>query len=293
VDALQMPQLDGLLQGARARAEQARVAALAAGADTVGLEKTAREFEGVFLNQLLNAMRSTVPENELFNGSGATKFYRQMHDAELARGLAGGHNGLGISQLIVDQFADAVAREDATAGPQPTALARYRVFGAEADAPRRREEIAAVGRRSGPAELDTLRRYGDDLSVAATRHGVAPALLLAVVMEESGGDPDAVSERGARGLMQLMPETAAEMGVADPSQPGTNLAGGARYLSQQIERFGGRLDLALAAYNAGPGAVESAGGAVPAFSETRRYVERVLDRYHRLAGGTDLATEGR
>jgi len=108
-------------------------------------------------------------------------------------------------------------------------------------------------------------------------------------MEESGGDPGAESQKGAQGLMQLMPATAREMGVDDALQPGANIAGGARYLSRQLERFDGDLDLALAAYNAGPGAVQRAGGQVPDYPETRRYVQRVTARFNRLAGGTELA----
>jgi hypothetical protein len=99
-------------------------------------------------------------------------------------------------------------------------------------------------------------------------------LVRAVVSVESGGRADAVSGKGAVGLMQLMPGTAKEMGVKDPRNSWDNLVGGAKYLAQQLERFG-RLDHALAAYNAGPGAVEKAGG-LPPFPETRDYVRRVL-----------------
>lgn len=306
MEALQMPRIDGLMQGAQAKADQARLENLVAGADRrgedlEGLEETAREFESVFINQLLKSMRSTVPENKLFNSKGASKFYQQMHDAELARSLAGGHQGMGFTELIVNQFAGAVARgekADASAPdaplvgpPAPTALARYRVFGETARAIRERGEVAALMRRALPAEADTLHTFRRDIEVAARRHDVPPALLLAVIMEESGGDPGAVSAKGARGLMQLMPATAREMGVADPTQPGSNIAGGARYLAEQLERFDGDLPLALSAYNAGPGAVERAGRAVPDYPETRRYVERVMSRFDRLAGGTDLANE--
>jgi Rod binding domain-containing protein len=297
VDALQLP-VSNLLDGARARTEQARVQALAdrerSGEDLESLRRTAREFEGVFVNQLLKSMRATVPESKLFNGGGATKFYQQMHDAELARSLAGGAGGMGMSDLIVQQFSGAVDREQASAPvSRPTALARYAVQGDAALQARRRGEMEALARRAEPAEIDTLRQWGNDLQVAAERHDVPPALLLAVIMEESGGDPDATSDKGARGLMQLMPDTAREMGVADPGQPGPNIAGGARYLSRQLERYEGRLDLALAAYNAGPGNVDRAGRRVPAFAETQRYVQRVTDRFHRLGGGTELANDPR
>lgn len=118
---------------------------------------------------------------------------------------------------------------------------------------------------------------------AAARNGVDPRLLSALVWTESGFRPEAVSEAGARGLAQLMPATAAGLGV-DPDDPLQNLDGGARYLRSALDRFG-RLDLALAAYNAGPRRVDEAGG-VPDIPQTRAYVSRVLDRYRLLGGPT-------
>jgi hypothetical protein len=105
-------------------------------------------------------------------------------------------------------------------------------------------------------------------------------LVRAIVTVESGGRTNAVSDKGAVGLMQLMPGTAKEMGVKDPLNAWDNLVGGAKYLARQLERFG-RLDHALAAYNAGPGAVEKHAG-VPPFAETRDYVRRVLQAKARL-----------
>ncbi|HVL39761.1 MAG TPA: lytic transglycosylase domain-containing protein, partial [Fimbriimonadaceae bacterium] len=103
-------------------------------------------------------------------------------------------------------------------------------------------------------------------------------LLDALVAEESAYDPNARSRAGAMGLSQLMPGTARELGVADPFDPAQNLRGGAKYLAQMLQRFGD-LRLALAAYNAGPGAVEKAGLAVPPYRETQEYVERVMKSY--------------
>ena len=113
------------------------------------------------------------------------------------------------------------------------------------------------------------------VSAASSRHDLEPALIHAVIRAESGYNPQARSPAGACGLMQLMPGTADDMGVRDVFHPGDNIQGGAAYLRAMLDRFNGNLRLALAAYNAGPGAVESYGG-VPPYPETMDYVERVL-----------------
>ncbi len=113
----------------------------------------------------------------------------------------------------------------------------------------------------------------------ATSHGLDPRLVDLVIRMESGYNPNAVSRRGARGIMQLMPGTAAMYGVADPFDPLENLRGGIRYLRDLLERFGHDLGLALAAYNAGPEAVERFGG-VPPYEETRTYVASILGAYN-------------
>jgi soluble lytic murein transglycosylase-like protein len=120
-----------------------------------------------------------------------------------------------------------------------------------------------------PAELSTM------ITEAANRYGVDPALVHAVVRAESAFDHLAVSRAGAMGLMQLMPGTADLVGVRDAFHPQENVEGGVYYLRMMLDRFGHNVALALAAYNAGPGAVESYGG-IPPYSETQEYLERVF-----------------
>ena len=128
-----------------------------------------------------------------------------------------------------------------------------------------------------PASLlqGIARRYGRDIRAAAARHRVSPALVLAVIAVESSGRPDAVSKVGATGLMQLMPATAKRFGVIDAAHPAQNVAGGMAYLDWLLARFGGDAVLALAAYNAGEGAVDRHAG-VPPYAETRAYVPKVI-----------------
>jgi soluble lytic murein transglycosylase-like protein len=110
---------------------------------------------------------------------------------------------------------------------------------------------------------------------AARQYNLRPDLLRAMVQVESGGNPRAVSPKGAMGLLQLMPGTAAGLGVDDPFDPQQNLDAGARYLRMQLDRFHGDERLAVAAYNAGPGAVLRHNG-IPPYAETQGYVSRVL-----------------
>jgi soluble lytic murein transglycosylase-like protein len=123
-----------------------------------------------------------------------------------------------------------------------------------------------------------LDRYDPLIQHTARRHGLDHSLVTAVIKVESDFDPGAVSSKGARGLMQLMPGTARELGVRDSFDPWENVEGGVRYLRNLLEFFNGNLPLALAAYNAGREAVLQHGG-IPPYPETRQYVERVLQYY--------------
>ncbi|MBS1706824.1 MAG: lytic transglycosylase domain-containing protein [Armatimonadetes bacterium] len=114
---------------------------------------------------------------------------------------------------------------------------------------------------------------------AAARYGLDPALFEALIGTESDFRPDLVSNKGAQGLAQLMPETARSLGVRDPFNPDQNLDGGAKYLAQMMRQFNNNPELALAAYNAGPGAVTRYNG-IPPFAETRNYVRKVMARFN-------------
>jgi len=137
--------------------------------------------------------------------------------------------------------------------------------------PPRRPELA-------PARYD----YDILIDEVARQHRLPPALVKAVIAAESAFEPQAVSRAGAQGLMQLMPTTAARMGVVEPFEPLQNVHGGAGYLRSLVDRYGD-LTRALAAYNAGPKAVDRYGG-VPPYRETRAYVDRVLTYYRHYYG---------
>jgi soluble lytic murein transglycosylase-like protein len=128
-----------------------------------------------------------------------------------------------------------------------------------------------------PAQIDAL------VSDNAQSQAVDPALIKAIIANESGFNANATSNVGAQGLMQLMPGTAAGLGVTDAYDPAQNVAGGTKYIKGLLDRFNGDVRLAVAAYNAGPGAVEKYGG-VPPYAETQNYVQNVLASYAKYRG---------
>lgn len=136
------------------------------------------------------------------------------------------------------------------------------------------ERARGAVRVTRPSDAKSAR-FDGLIDEHASQHGVDPDLVRAVIQVESAFNPLAVSNKGAMGLMQLMPATATAFGVANPFDPGQNIGGGVRYLKQLLSKYDQRVELALAAYNAGPGAVDRYGQQVPPYRETRDYVQRI------------------
>jgi soluble lytic murein transglycosylase-like protein len=166
----------------------------------------------------------------------------------------------------------------AASSTSPTAFASSLQAATHATAP-----TAATG---ATAAAGAATPFAAEIDAAAQRNGLDPALLRGLIRQESNFNADAKSPAGAMGLTQLMPATAAGLGVTNPSDPVQNIEGGAKYLKQQLDRFGGDVSKALAAYNAGPGAVQKYNG-VPPYAETQNYVKNVTayaNEYRQQAG---------
>jgi len=146
-------------------------------------------------------------------------------------------------------------------------------------------KIVAANARGHQASQDEI---DSSIVMAAARHNVDPNLVRAVVKVESNFNSNAISRKGAMGLMQLMPSTARSLKVNNPFDPDQNVDAGVRHLKQLLENYGGNVDLTLAAYNAGAGAVARSAG-VPHFAETQNYVRRITNLYY---GGFDLSPSG-
>jgi soluble lytic murein transglycosylase-like protein len=137
-----------------------------------------------------------------------------------------------------------------------------------------------------PEPLSANTPFDEIIRAAADRYGVDPDLIHSVIAVESNFNPKAVSRRNARGLMQLLPNTAARLGVKNIFDPKENVDGGTRYLRDMLARYNNDVALALAAYNAGPESVEKYGKRIPPYPETRQYIDRIARTYAKSKRGT-------
>jgi soluble lytic murein transglycosylase-like protein len=173
-------------------------------------------------------------------------------------------------------FASALgAAQSGATGSPATASIEEGPYTASSTTPLNTAELAAPTESGSGANGGAAGAYAPLIEQTAARYGLDPAVLYGLIQQESGFDPSARSAAGALGLTQLMPSTAASLGVAEPLDPAQSIEGGARYLSQLMHQFAGNTADALAAYNAGPGAVQQYGG-VPPYPETQQYVTKVL-----------------
>ncbi len=159
---------------------------------------------------------------------------------------------------------------------------RYKLFQRSAAKPADKKQIVVVVEPKMPkVSKRTFQLYNKQILKVAKKYGIDPALVHAVILAESQYNADAISRRGAVGLMQLMPGTAERYKVSDSFDANQNIRGGAQYLRDLIKMFDGDLELAVAAYNAGEGAVIRAGYKIPPYSETKKYVPKVMSFYRK------------
>jgi len=250
------------------------------------LFKAAKELESLFLNQLLKTMRQTIPKSELGEGFGLGEglgkdVYTQIFDQELAMKMAGIGDRSMASQLynslekvLERQFeGDQTDKVDLNKTlPQRSYL---KIKSDELEKPEKLESISLTKENPPVSTIKVSKgEYDSIIKRVAKKYKLNPMLVSAVIKAESNGDPKAVSNAGAKGLMQLIDSTASDMGVNDVFDPRENIEGGAKYLRKMINRFGD-IKKALAAYNAGPEAVKRYEG-IPPYRETKNYVEKVL-----------------
>ena len=234
------------------------------------LQKASEDFEALFIYFMLRSMRKTIVKSELLDSGLGGEIYESLFDQELSRTIAH-QTRLGIAEMIRNQLSDNTGEETRSEAIQPLSM----------PVPALSKTIQAYLRNDAHSRLAPYETY---IRQAARQYGVNENLVRAIIISESSGKPGAVSAAGAKGLMQLMDATARELGVKNVFNPQENIFGGTAYVSQLLKRFDGNVELALAAYNAGPSTVEKFGN-IPPYKETRTYVQKVMRLYRVLSEG--------
>jgi soluble lytic murein transglycosylase-like protein len=242
------------------------------------LQKTANEFESLFVYYMLKNMRKTIMKSGFLDDGMGGGMMMGLFDQEISQKIAG-HSSLGIAELLLNQLAP----EDA----DHILNSPFREFNLKNQI--NSGKVLESYRDSNiPLQQN---RFKKEVEKAANKTGVAGELIHAVIAAESGGNPAAVSAKNARGLMQLIDSTAAEVGVKNPYDPEENILGGASYLAKMMKKFNGDTRLALAAYNAGPNTVKKYNG-IPPYRETQQYVEKVMSLYRKFKAQNQAAASG-
>lgn len=225
------------------------------------LKRAAQNFEAIFVSQILRNMRRSNTESGLFGNGMSGDIYGSMFDEKIAEAIAS-KGGLGIADIIIES----IKRNEQHNVP---------------DSGKHILDLRSVPSAKAFRKSDDYDRERSIIKEASERYDLDPKLIMAVMLVESDFRKNAVSNKGAAGLMQLMESTAREIGVKNGFDARENVFGGVRYLKSLFERFNRNLELALSAYNAGPTAVEKYKG-IPPFPETQRYVQKVINVYRKL-----------
>ena len=232
--------------------------------------EVAKGFESLFVFRLLKEMRKTVPENPLFSGGFDKEFFIDIMDQEISQKVSN-RGGFGIAEVLERELLERLDGNGESVSVDNIPKIN----------PSEEGNKSKVNRRSIPEVYynDTVsgrvEKYSHIINYFSSKYEVDNNLVKAVIAQESKGKVDAVSKKGATGLMQLMDITAKEMGVQDINNPVDNIKGGVKYLRKLLDIFDNDEKLTLAAYNSGPSAVKKYRG-VPPYKETQDFVSNVL-----------------
>jgi soluble lytic murein transglycosylase-like protein len=240
----------------------------------------------------MQRLQSMIAQVERGPAGFAAALHAAQADSAQAGNAQAGPAQTGPAQASATQadLAPGMTTAATTAGaPASSAYPPASLAGTNASGAYPPTSLAATSAATASQPNAAAAAYAPLIEQAAARNGVDPAVLYGLIEQESGFDPNATSSAGALGLTQLMPGTAASLGVTEPLNPEQSIEGGARYLGQMLRQFAGNTSDALAAYNAGPGAVQQYGG-VPPYPETQQYVSKVLANAAAYPGAATATT---
>ena len=258
------------------------------------IKKAAEGFEAIFLNMMIKEMKmplfdggkniSGAEGSDNFGANTLQSYFAMLFSEQIAKN----GNGIGIADLIYKQLTGKELNTNSEKFSNLPVIEKTKIDDTKDKNPKPIKINSLIENQSQNDKKisgnflnrvqNRLANFQDSISNASATHQIPKELIQAVITAESAGRPDAVSKAGAKGLMQLMDGTARALNVNNSYDPEQNIHGGTKYLRQMLDKFGNNLQLALAAYNAGPGNVEKYNG-VPPFEETQNYVKRVMRYY--------------
>lgn len=241
------------------------------------LKKTCQDFESIFVGYMLKNMRKNTMQSDLVEKGMGEEVFTDMLDDEYSK-LISKTGKIGLADIIYKQL----NANDKSENDINKVINDYRNNNIRSKIPVQDFQDEKISTNQNNIDNDLLKRIGkfnSIINVAARNNKLSPNLLKGVIAQESKGYSDAISLKGAKGLMQIIDTTSKELGVNDPFNPAENINGGAKYLRTMLDRFDNNLEKALAAYNAGPQAVKDYNG-IPPYNETQNYVKSVMNYFN-------------